>query len=31
MAWLSANWDSIMTILNTVGLLFISKAKKDKV
>lgn len=31
MSWLAANWDSIMTILNTVGLLFISKQKKDKV
>lgn len=28
MEWLAQNWDTLMTILNTIGLLFVSRAKK---
>lgn len=27
MQWLADNWDSLMTILNTIGLVLISKKK----
>lgn len=30
MSWLATNWDTIMTILNTVGLLIFSKMKVSK-
>ena len=30
MAWLAANWDDIMTLLNAVGLLLVAKHKKEK-
>ena len=30
MSWLANNWDAIMTILNTLGLLIVSKAKAKK-
>lgn len=30
MEWLANNWDAIMTLLNTIGLLFISKVKANK-
>lgn len=30
MSWLAANWDSIMTVLNAIGLLFVTKAKANK-
>lgn len=29
MQWLSQNWDTLMTVLNTVGLLFIAKRKPE--
>lgn len=30
MSWLADNWDAIMTILNTVGLLIVTKKKANK-
>lgn len=27
MTWLASNWDAIMTIINSIGLLFISRKK----
>ena len=30
MTWLASNWDTIMTILNTVGLLVINSKKVSK-
>lgn len=30
MTWLASNWDSIITILNTVGLLFVNSKKANK-
>lgn len=27
MAWLAENWDVLMTILNSIGLLFVTKRK----
>ena len=30
MSWLASNWDSIMTILNMVGLLVLNKTKVSK-
>jgi len=29
MSWLAANWDSLMTIINSIGILFIAKNKGD--
>ena len=28
MEWLAANWDALMTILNTIGLLFVARKPK---
>lgn len=30
MNWLSENWDTLMTVLNTIGLLFVSRKKAVK-
>lgn len=30
MAWLASNWDTIMTILNTIGLLVLKQTKASK-
>ena len=30
MSWLASNWDTIMTILNTVGFLILQKNKAKK-
>jgi len=30
MAWLAAHWDEIMTVLNSIGLLLVSKYNKDR-
>ena len=30
MSWLAQNWDSIMTIVNMIGLVFLSGKKANK-